>query len=141
MRYERPVRFEEVDAAGIVFFARFLNYGHEALEAFFAPLDGGYVSLVMNRRIGVPAVHVECDFRSPLRYGDTANIDVAVTHVGQRSFTLRYTFTRAADDKHVATVTHVVATTDLNAMRAVAIPADVRALLEKNVATSAVGTK
>jgi 4-hydroxybenzoyl-CoA thioesterase len=134
MRYERPVRFEEVDAAGIVFFARFLNYAHEAMEAFFAPLDGGYVRLVMSRRIGVPAVHVECDFRSPLRYGDTVDIDVAVTHIGTRSFTLRYSYARATDGKHVATVTHVVATTDLDAMRAVPIPADVRALLEADLA-------
>ena len=33
--YERPVRFDEVDPAGIVFFARFMNYAHEAMENFF----------------------------------------------------------------------------------------------------------
>ena len=39
---ERPIKFEDVDAASIVFFARFLNYAHEAMERFFAPLEGGY---------------------------------------------------------------------------------------------------
>ena len=48
--YERAVRFEEVDAARIVFFARFLNYAHEAMEALLGGLDGGYVRLVNDRR-------------------------------------------------------------------------------------------
>ncbi len=32
---EREVRFEDVDPAQIVFFARFLSYAHEAMERFF----------------------------------------------------------------------------------------------------------
>ena len=131
MIYERPVRFEDVDAAGIVFFARYFNYGHEAMEAFFAALDGGYVGLVMGRRIGLPAVHVESDYRAPLRYGDTARIAIRVAHVGNRSFTLRYDFTRAADGLAIATLHHVVTTADMDAMRSIPIPDDVRAVLER----------
>ena len=36
-RYERPVRFAEVDAARIVFFARYLDFCHDALEALSTP--------------------------------------------------------------------------------------------------------
>jgi 4-hydroxybenzoyl-CoA thioesterase len=128
--YERAVRFEEVDAAQIVFFARFLQYAHEAMEALLAGLDGGYVRLVVERRIGMPAVHVSCDFRSPLRFGDVALIEVRVARVGNKSVTFRYDFLRKRDGVNVATVEHVCAVTDLVAMRAVAIPDDVRALLE-----------
>ncbi|MFO0672802.1 MAG: acyl-CoA thioesterase [Polyangiaceae bacterium] len=83
--YERPVRFEDVDAAGIVFFARFLNYCHEAMEAFFGPLDGGYVRLINERHIGLPAVHLDVDYKAPLRYGDVARIEVTIPHVGRSS--------------------------------------------------------
>ncbi|WP_394820588.1 acyl-CoA thioesterase [Pendulispora albinea] len=130
--HERAVRFEEIDAAGIVFFPRFLNYCHDAMEALFAPLDGGYVRLVTERHIGLPTVHVEADYRSPLRYGDVARIEVTIPHVGSRSFTLHYRFARAADGLPVAEVKHIVATTDLTAMRAVPIPNDVRAVLERH---------
>ena len=35
-RHVRPVRFAEVDAARIVYFARYLDFCHDALEAFSA---------------------------------------------------------------------------------------------------------
>ncbi len=130
--YERPVRFEEVDAARIVFFARFLNYAHEAMEALLAGLDGGYVRLVGERHTGMPAVHVSCDFRSPLRFGDVARIETHVVRIGNKSVTYRYEFFRKHDGVNVATVEHVCAVTDLDAMRAVPVPDDVRALLEKH---------
>ncbi len=138
--YERPVRFEEVDAAGIVFFARFMHYGHEAMEALFAGLDGGYVRLVNERRIGLPAVHVACDFRSPLRFGDVARIETRVTRIGNKSVSFRYDFRRKADGADVATLDHICAVTAIDyprgsavdAMKAIAIPDDVRALLERH---------
>ena len=40
--HERAVRFEEVDAAGIVFFGRFMEYCHEAMERFFDGVPDGY---------------------------------------------------------------------------------------------------
>ena len=130
--YERQVRFEEVDAAQIVFFARFLNYAHEAMEALLGGLDGGYIRLVNERRIGMPAVHVSCDFRAPLRFGDVARIETRAARIGNKSVTFRYEFFRKKDGVHVATVEHVCAVTDLDAMRAIPVPDDVRALLEKN---------
>jgi len=130
--HDRAVRFEEVDAAGIVFFPRFLNYCHDAMAELFAPLEGGYVQLVNGRRIGLPAVHVEADYRSPLRFGDTARLEVTIPHVGSSSFTLHYRITLAPSGLPVAEIKHIVVTTDLVAMRAVPIPADMRALLEQH---------
>ena len=134
--YERPVRFEDVDAAQIVFFGRFFGYCHEAMEAFFASVDGGYAQLVTVRKIGFPAVHVEADFTSPLRYGDTARIAVDVTKIGNKSATLRFIITRAKGGPAVAIITHVCAVSDLVNLHAIPIPDDVRAVLEAHLATS-----
>jgi 4-hydroxybenzoyl-CoA thioesterase len=133
---ERPVRFEEVDAAGIVFFATFIAYAHEAMERFFDQVDGGYVRLINERRIGFPAVKLESEFSAPLRYGDVAQIETSVARVGTRSATFRYRFVRAADDAVAATVHHTVVLTDLDAMASREMPADVRAALEKHVDTA-----
>jgi len=126
--YERPVRFEDVDAAQIVFFARFLNYCHEAMEHFFSSLDGGYVRLILERRIGLPAVHVDGDFFAPLRYGDLVRIAITTAKIGKTSATLRYDFSRG-DGAKVARIEHVVVASDIATMTKRDLPDDVRAVL------------
>ncbi len=133
--YPRPVRFEDVDAAQIVFFSRFLNYCHEAMEALFGDLPGGYVGLIVERHIGLPAVHVECDFTSPLRYGDVARIDVTLDRIGRSSCAFRYVITRVADGAPVAVILHVCAVSDLRALRSIPIPDDMRALMTTHLST------
>jgi 4-hydroxybenzoyl-CoA thioesterase len=125
--YDRKVRFEEVDAAGIVFFARFLTYCHEAMEHLFDALPGGYVGLITERRVGFPAVHLQADWKTPLRYGDVVRIETSVITVGTTSATFRHVVTR--DSAHVATIDHVVVSTDLDAMTKRTLPDDCRALL------------
>jgi 4-hydroxybenzoyl-CoA thioesterase len=132
LRYERPVRFEDVDAAQILFFPRFLSYCHEAMEALFGALDGGYVRLIRERKIGLPAVHIDVDFTSPLTYGDVARIDVTAPKIGTTSCTLRYAITRAKDGVLAATVNHVCVVSDLTTLTKIPIPDDVRAVLLAN---------
>jgi 4-hydroxybenzoyl-CoA thioesterase len=122
---ERPVRFEDVDAAGIVFFARFFNYCHEAMEAFFGGIAGGYVGLVMLRHEGFPAVRVECDYRARIR--------VFVEHVGTTACTFRYDMSRLSDGASVATVKHVVVHADLQKLAKLPFDDELRALLEQHL--------
>jgi 4-hydroxybenzoyl-CoA thioesterase len=132
--YERAVRFEDVDAANIVFFGRFFGYCHEAMETLFErEIEGGYVGLITKRRIGFPAVHVECDFKHPLRYGEVARIAVSVERIGTKSCAFRYAITRASDGEAIASIQHVCAVSDLTTIRAIPIPSDVRAALEKHL--------
>jgi 4-hydroxybenzoyl-CoA thioesterase len=131
--YDRPIRFEEVDAAGIVFFPRFLSYCHEAMEGLFDEIEGGYVRLIRDRRIGVPAVHVECDFKHPLRYGDVARIETTVAKLGRSSVSFRYVLSRRADRASIAVVQHVCVVSDLERLKSIPIPDDVRAALEKHL--------
>jgi 4-hydroxybenzoyl-CoA thioesterase len=131
--YERAVRFEDVDAARIVFFPRFLAYCHEAMEAMLASLDGGYASLVVDRQIGMPAVRVEADFESPLRFGDTARIGVLVEHIGRTSCALRYEIFEKKSGMLAARVRHIVVLSDLRVVKKVPIPDDVRAVLERHL--------
>ncbi len=131
--YERPVRFEEVDAARIVFFGRFLHYAHEAMEHFFGGLAGGYASLINDRGIGVPAVHVEMKFARPCRYGDVLSIETSTARIGTRSAVLRYVM-KKRDGEVACEVSHTVVTSDLAAMRSVDMPDDVRRILEAHLA-------
>jgi 4-hydroxybenzoyl-CoA thioesterase len=124
------VRFDEVDAAGIAYFANFFRWCHDAMAEMLAGLDGGYESLVRVRGLGLPAVHVDADFASPLRFGDEVHIASTVERLGNSSCALRFDLTHP-NGSRVATARHVVVLTDLAALRPRPLPDDVRALLEQ----------
>lgn len=134
--FERPVRFQDVDAAGLLFFAHFSTYAHEAMEHFFDPLDGGYVGLILQRRVGLPAVRVETEFFAPVRYGDRLTIETSIARLGTRSLTLRYRFVRL-DGVAAAELLHTVVTTDLDALKSCDMPDDVRLLAEAHLEPAA----
>ena len=127
--HERAIRFEEVDAAGLVFFARYAGYAHEAMDRLFAPLEGGYSALILKRRVGLPAVRLEADYTAPVRYGETLWIETSVARLGNRSATLRYRMIRASDGVLCAELRHTVVTTDLDRVASCPMPDDVRAVL------------
>lgn len=128
--YARRVRFDEVDPAGIVFFARYLHLAHEAMEALFDGLAGGYSAFVRDRGLGVPAVLVTTEYFAPLRHGDDVLISVEATRVGTTSFTLRYRFSKAHEGAVVAEVHHTCVLCALATLAKQPITGDVRALLE-----------
>lgn len=131
--YRRAVRFEDIDAAQIVFFPRYLVYCHEALEQFFASLEGGYASLIMKRRLGLPAVHIDMEFMKPLHYGEEVAVQLDVTKIGKSSVGLRYTVIRIGDGAELARINHVCVLSNLDVLKSVPIPDDIRTLLEHHL--------
>ena len=127
--FRRPVRFAEVDAAGLVFFPRYHEYCHDALEAFFGELPGGYAALFRERDLGVPTVHLETDFKSPLRFGDVARFEMAIERVGRTSVTFHHTIRRESDGIIAATVRHVVVMTRISTLTPIPVADDIRELL------------
>jgi 4-hydroxybenzoyl-CoA thioesterase len=127
--FERPIKFEEVDAANIVFFARFVTYAHEAMEHFFGGLEGGYARLILERRVGLPAVHVEIAFTAPARYGDVLRIETRAARIGNRSAVLWYRMVHVGNGRLACEMKHTVVTTDLRTLASCEMPDDVRALL------------
>jgi len=131
-----PVRFADVDHAGIVYYPRFFHYFHAAFEEFFRQRMGGrgYVDLLDRRRIGFPAVRSECDYRLPLRFGDLVRADMSIDRLGERSIRFRYRLYRVeegdvAGGELSAEGVVVCVVTDLAHFRSLAIPGDVRQLL------------
>ena len=115
------VRFSDIDPAGVVYFPRFLHYCHTAMEDFFADeLGMSYARLFAEQRCGFPAVHLDVDFRRPLRYGDTVEIEVEIVKVGRTSVTWRYTM--RAGEEIAAEVEIVTACIDLDRFRARVVP-------------------
>jgi 4-hydroxybenzoyl-CoA thioesterase len=140
-----PVRFSDVDHAGIVYYPRFFHFFHVVFEEFFTSRLGprGYVDLLDRERIGFPAVSARCDYRAPLRFGDRADIEMAVTRLGEKSVSFGYRISRVGDgdapDTLVAEGGNTVAVVDLRVFRAVPIPPRIRDLLGEITAPTAAG--
>jgi 4-hydroxybenzoyl-CoA thioesterase len=129
--YSTPVRFADVDHAGIVYYPRFFHYFHLAFEELWRARMGprAYVELIDRDRVGFPAVKAECEFVAPLRFGDTAAIALSVARLGTKSITFRYRVRRAEDATPVANGTVVCAVVDLARFVAIQAPERVREML------------
>ncbi|HTR49697.1 MAG TPA: thioesterase family protein [Kofleriaceae bacterium] len=127
-----PVRFADVDHAGIVYYPRFFHYFHVAFEELWRARMGAraYSELIDRDRIGFPAVRAECDFRAPLRFGDTAEIEVTVARLGGKSITFHYRVHRADPRTLCAEGRVTCAVVDLARFVAVQTPERVAKMLQ-----------
>lgn len=130
-----PVRFADIDHAGIVYYPRFFHMFHLAFEELWRARVGAraYAELIDRDRVGFPAVRAECEFRAPLRFGDTAEVEVSVSRLGDTSITFRYRVYRAAEAARERSLCAeglvVCAVVDLARFVAVAVPERIRDLL------------
>jgi 4-hydroxybenzoyl-CoA thioesterase len=130
-RTQVQVRFGDVDHAGIVYYPHFFIYFHEAFEDFFDHNGFAYHVQLNQRRIGFPTVHIETDFKLPLRYGDALDLEVSVPRIGKRSATFRYVGFRHRDGGKACQADITCACVDLDRFGATDIPDDLRALFAR----------
>src|SRR5688572_21989662 len=77
----RDVRFQEVDAAGIIFYPRLLEYFNDAYIELLAHV-GQPLHASLGRDPWVsPVTHIEADFLRPLRFGDRAEVALVALRV------------------------------------------------------------
>jgi 4-hydroxybenzoyl-CoA thioesterase len=130
------VRFGDCDPAGIVYFPRFFDLFHQAMETWFAAgLGLAYAGLIQGRKLGFPAVHSEADFKVPCALGETIAIELRVGRLGRSSIGLEYLVRGAAGDVRLTGATTTVVM-DLDPAspgfrRAVPIPDDLRVRIER----------
>jgi YbgC/YbaW family acyl-CoA thioester hydrolase len=95
--HELPIRFQDVDAAGIIFFARVLDYCHDAyvefLRAAGCPL---HQTLAAGEWIA-PLVHAEADFIRPLRFGERVVVHLVAARQRGSVYTIGYRLQRPQD--------------------------------------------
>lgn len=103
----RPVRFQEVDAAGTIYFARVLEYFGDAYVGLLGARGIDLPALLDQGSVVAPLAHAEADYLLPLRFGDETRVEVVATHVGETSIRLGY----RARDPSDATRVHAVGQT------------------------------
>lgn len=128
---EIPIRFADVDAAGIVYYPRFFHYYHQAFEDFFGATHGTpYSEWLSSRRVGFPTAHVEADFNAPLRYGDSLHVAVTVPRVGNRSLDFRFE-ARSGKTEPAASAVITKVCVDMDSLKPCDFPEDLLTVLRQ----------
>ncbi|WJW75969.1 acyl-CoA thioesterase [Thiohalobacter sp. IOR34] len=122
------VPLQDVDAAGVVFFAHLFRYAHEAYEAFMAERGQALPALLAAGRLALPVVHAEADYRAPLHHGEQLTMALRVAAIGEHSFTLDYRLLDAANGERARLQT-VHAVLDASSRQPCPLPSGLRAAL------------
>lgn len=129
---KRTVEFAETDMAGIMHFSHFFRWMESCETAFYRSLGLPLISFVPGEVVGWPRIRVTCDFRAPLRFGDTVTVRLLVQKVGTRSVTYAFRFLKAKEVVARGEITAVCVKSDgKGGMISAPIPPGIRALLQE----------
>lgn len=131
-RFERArhIRFAHCDPAGIVFYPQYLVLFNGLVEDWVTDgLGIAYPDLIGRRRIGLPTVSLHCEFKAVSRMGDDVVLGLEVEAIGRRSLTLQLDCRRGGETR--VQVRNVIVSTSLDTHKAIALPDDLRAAVER----------
>jgi 1,4-dihydroxy-2-naphthoyl-CoA hydrolase len=97
--YNRTVRFQDTDAAGVVYFANILSMCHEAYEASLATSGINLKSFFNNPEAAIPIVHASVDFLRPMFCGDNLLIHLTPQQLGENKFEIDYQIIAASSSQ------------------------------------------
>lgn len=124
----RTVRFQDVDAAGTIYFPRILEYFADAYVELLVHRAGLDVpKLLRDKKWAAPLAHAEADFLRPLFFGDVVDVDVVALKVGKTSATFGHRL-RDGSGK-AASIGHTVHVfVDPTTFQPIAVPKELAAL-------------
>lgn len=126
----RAIRFQDIDAAGIIFYPRVLEMFHDAYAAFLAFAGCPLPEVLKSGTWLAPVRHAEADYFKPLRFGDSVTVEICRAHLAETEATLGYRVARS-DSNEVCVVGQVVHTfVERASFKRTPIPELVRRALE-----------
>jgi len=135
--HDIQVRFQDVDAGGVLFYGRVYDYIHVAYEEFWAAEGVERGVFFAGSEYLIPVAHSEADYRTPIRHGERVRVRIDVTKVGRASFTMRHRVT-GSDGSPLVDALTVHAFVRKEGMKPMAIPEHLRAILLRHLLPEAV---
>ncbi len=130
-----PVRFEDCDGAGIVFYPRLVLLVNRIIEDWFADgLGVDFRVLHEDRRLAIPTVDLHLRFRAASRLGERLDVALQVKRLGDRSFTLDIAARCGAETRFTAESVLVCADQVETGVKSRTLPDDLRAGMERFLA-------
>ncbi len=101
-KIEVNVRFNEADPLGIVWHGHYIRYFEDGREAFGIEHGIGYLDFYKNGLV-IPVVHVECDYKRSLKYGEKVVVETIYTPCDAAKLNFEYKLYNASSGILVAT--------------------------------------
>lgn len=121
----KPLRFGDCDLSGIAYHPAYLSMLVDVNEAMFASFGVTWKEIIFERRLGLPTVTMNIEFKKPAVYGDTLDFEVNVRKIGRASLDLE-TFVRV-DGEEIWNIRQRLVMTSLEDHKSHPWPDDVRA--------------
>lgn len=122
---EKKIYYYDTDAGGVVYYGNYLKHLEEGRNEFCAS-KGMDLAKLAKSGVEFPVVHVEVDYKSPARYGDTVRIYTRLEKIGGSSLHFYQEIHR--DDKLLIKARVVWACIDKE-FKARPVPDEIKALL------------
>jgi YbgC/YbaW family acyl-CoA thioester hydrolase len=128
---DRAIRFQDVDAAGIIFYPRLLEYCHDLLARFFSENGAALPEVLREGNWLAPVRHAEVDYFKPLRFGDPVEVALVSAYLSTSEVTLGFRVARRDGSDEVCAVAQSVHTfVDAHTFTRIPLPDALRAGLE-----------
>lgn len=117
------VRWEDIDAAGIINYQAYLRFFALAEVELFRSCGLSFKTLFEEIGIWLPRVHVECDFFQPVTLDELLVVEAYFGHIGRSSIHLNFEVKRQDQpDLVVATGKYVLVTVPRGKFEAQPVP-------------------
>ncbi len=120
----KPLRFGDCDLTGIAYHPAYFSMLVDVNEAMFASFGVTWKELMFERRIGLPTVTMNVEFKRPSTYGDVLDFAVHVRKVGRASLDLETVVTVRGET--IWTIRQRIVATSLEDHKSTPWPDDVR---------------
>jgi acyl-CoA thioester hydrolase len=98
---EFRIYYEDTDAGGVVYHARYLAFLERGRTEFFRERGLSVGDLAKQGHV-FPVVRMEIDYRAPAVLDDLVRVETSILEVGKTSFTMGQKVVRSADGKPLA---------------------------------------
>lgn len=125
----RAVKFQEVDAAGTIYYARVFEYFGDLSMKIFSSA-GLSVPQLLGRGLAAPLAHAEADYRRPLFFGTAVTVELVKAASGRTSVTLGFRIrTQDGEAAITGSTSHVFI--DQKTFSPVDVPVELAAFLQR----------
>ncbi len=125
-RWRMRVRYSEVDAQALVYFAQHLTYYDNAITEFLRSLPFDLFGYARKSCCDFNVIHADVDFVQPVRLDDELDVSVAVARIGKSSVTFATALHPAGQDTILSRGSVVWVHADQGTMSSTPIPDDLR---------------
>ena len=131
-RIEEYVRWEDIDAAGIINYQAYLRFFGLAEAELFRSAGLAFGTMFEEIGIWLPRVHVECDFHHPVKLDELLVVEAYFGKLGTSSVHLHFEAHRKSEPSRVvASGKYVLVCVKQGEFSATPLPEEVRSKLSR----------